>query len=64
VRERSDLHVLDDWRYVGTAHGEHEILEVMQTRPQYFDPGTFSFLAKTLRRLPSRRIVRLPPREP
>jgi len=64
VRERSDLHVLDDWRYVGTAHGEHEILEVMQTRPQYFDPGTFSFLAKTLRRLPRRRIVRLPPREP
>jgi len=62
VRERSDLHVLDDWRYVGTAHGEHELHHVMQTRPQYFDPDTFSFLAKTLRRLPPRRIVRLQPR--
>jgi DNA polymerase-3 subunit epsilon len=62
VRERSDLHVLDDWRYVGTAHGEHEIHQLMQTRAQYFDRDTFAFLAKTLRRLPHKRIFRLPPR--
>ena len=64
VRERTDLHVLDDWRYVGTAHGEHEVHQIMQTRPQYFDPDTFAFLAKTLPRLPRQRIVRLPPRPP
>jgi DNA polymerase-3 subunit epsilon len=62
VRERSDLHVFDDWRYLGTAQCEHEIHQVMQTGPQYFDQDTFAFLAKTLRRLPKKRIVRLPPR--
>ena len=62
VRERSDLHVLDDWRYVGTAQVEHEIHQLMQTRAQYFDRDTFTFLAKTLRRLPQKRILRLPPR--
>jgi DNA polymerase-3 subunit epsilon len=62
VRERSDLHVLDDWRYLGTAQGEHEIHQVMQTRAQYFDQDMFAFLAKTLRRLPPKRILHLPPR--
>src|SRR4051812_26919733 len=59
VRERSDLHVLDDWRYLGTAVGEHEIHQVMQTRAPYFDRDTFNFLTKTLRRLPRRRILQL-----
>ena len=62
VRERSDLHVLDDWRYVGTAHGEHELHQVMETRAPYFDQDTFAYLTKTLRRLPKKRILRLPPR--
>ncbi|HEV7820546.1 MAG TPA: exonuclease domain-containing protein, partial [Burkholderiales bacterium] len=61
VRERSDLHVLDDWRYLGTAQGEHEVHQVMQTRAQYFDQDTFNFLTRTLRRLPRRRILRLTP---
>lgn len=59
VRERSDLHVLDDWRYLGTAQGEHEVHHVMQTRAHCFDQDMFNFLTRTLRRLPRRRILRL-----
>ncbi|MDB5812354.1 MAG: ethanolamine utilization protein [Betaproteobacteria bacterium] len=59
VKEHSDLHVIDEWRYLGTAHSEHEIHDVMQTRARYFDRDTFEFLARTLRRLPGRRIKRL-----
>jgi DNA polymerase-3 subunit epsilon len=59
IRERSDLHILDDWRYLGTAQNEHEIYPILETRREVFDESTFAFLAKTLSRVPRRRIVRL-----
>lgn len=59
VRERSDLHVLDEWRYLGTAQNEEEVHHILETRPREFDEDTFRFLAKTLPRLPQRRLVRL-----
>jgi DNA polymerase-3 subunit epsilon len=59
VRERSDLHIIEDWRYLGTAQNDAEIHSILETRPNGFDEGTFAFLSKKLRHLPSRRIVRL-----
>ncbi|MEO7728035.1 MAG: exonuclease domain-containing protein [Burkholderiales bacterium] len=59
IRERADLHIVDDWRYVGTAQSEHEIHQVLETRRAEFDEDTFAFLARTLARLPRKRIVHL-----
>jgi hypothetical protein len=58
VRERSDLHIIEEWRYLGTARNEKEIHQVLECRPA-FDEATFTYLSKTLARLPRRRIVQL-----
>ena len=60
VRERSDLHIIEDWRYLGTAQSEAEIHAVLESRQEVFDEETFEFLAKTLARLPRKRIVPIP----
>ena len=57
IRERSDLHVVDNWRYLGTARSEDELAAVLEARPRDFDQAVFGVLAKTLPRLPQRRIV-------
>lgn len=62
IRERSDLHIVDGWRYLGTARNDGEIHAVLETRAGAFDVRTFRLLAKTLRNLPERRIVPLAPR--
>jgi DNA polymerase-3 subunit epsilon len=59
LRERSDLHVIEDWRYLGTAQSEQELHSVLEARQQDFDEETFAYLTKTLGRIPQRRIVRL-----
>ena len=59
VRERSDLHIIEDWRYLGTAQNDAEVHSILETRPNACEPGTFAFLAKKLPRLPRLRIVRL-----
>ncbi len=59
VRERADLHVLDNWRYLGTAHNEQDVHQILRTRRSEFDEDTFEFLARTLPRLPQKRIVPL-----
>jgi len=62
IKERSDLHILEDWCYLGTAQSEHEVHQVLETRRNEFDQATFAFLSKTLARLPKKSIVQLPPR--
>jgi DNA polymerase-3 subunit epsilon len=57
IRERSDLHVVDNWRYLGTARSEDELAAVLEARPRAFDATIFRVLAKMLPRLPQRRIV-------
>lgn len=57
MRERGDLHILDDWRYLGTAQSEHEIYPILEARREEFDEDTFAFLSRTLPRLPTKRIV-------
>jgi DNA polymerase-3 subunit epsilon len=59
VRERSDLHIIEEWRYLGTAQNEQEIHHILDCRPDAFDEATFAYLSKALPRLPRRRIVKL-----
>src|SRR4029077_17206674 len=37
VKERSDLHIIEDWRYLGTAQSEDEIHGVLESRRDVFD---------------------------
>jgi DNA polymerase-3 subunit epsilon len=57
VRERADLHILEDWRYLGTAQSEQDIYPILEARREAFDEDTFNFLARTLPRLSKKRIV-------
>lgn len=60
IRERADIHIVHDWRYLGTARSESEIDDVLQTRASDFDRDMFMLLAKKLPRLAVWRIIRLP----
>jgi DNA polymerase-3 subunit epsilon len=57
IRERSDLHIIDRWRYLGTARNEAEIHAALETRAIDFDVKIFRLLAKTLGKLPQKRIA-------
>src|SRR6185369_7218618 len=56
IRERSDLHIVDRWRYLGTARNESEIHAALESRGD-FDVKIFRVLAKRLPELPRHRIV-------
>jgi len=59
IRERADLHVIDRWRYLGTAQGINEVDSLLQRRLPEFDSEIYALLAARLPRLPRRRIVPL-----
>jgi len=63
VRERADLHIIDDWRYLGTANSEDDVYSVLQTRAADFDEVVFALLAKRLPRLSHKQIIQLPGHE-
>ena len=63
VRERDDLHVIDDWRYLGTANSDDDVYSVLQTRAADFDEDVFALLAKRLPRLSRKQIIQLPAQE-
>jgi DNA polymerase-3 subunit epsilon len=53
--ERTELHVLDSWRYVGTVHSEAELHELSSERNDAaFDLDTYKMLARFLKSPPSR----------
>jgi len=48
-REASELHVVDQWCYFGTARTEAEVPELLaDTRRLRFDPDQYKILAKHL----------------
>lgn len=59
IRERSDLHVIDAWRYLGTARTESEVHELLHARRGDPHRSLYAYLTRTLPRLPRRRIVSL-----
>ncbi len=59
IRERSDLHVVDQWQFLGTARNENEVHELLETRRREFDQRIYGLLNRALSRLPPRKIVDL-----
>jgi DNA polymerase-3 subunit epsilon len=59
LRERADLHVVDDWQFLGTARNENDVSDLLAARRDGFDPRTYKVLVHELPRLPRERIVLL-----
>jgi DNA polymerase-3 subunit epsilon len=59
IRERGELHVIDHWRYLGTARGMEEIHALLDGRHVPFDTEVYSILTASLPRLPRRRVLPL-----
>lgn len=61
IRERSDLHVIDRWQYLGTARDEADVDSLLDCRcdPDAFDQGVFALLQRALPNLSEAAIVRL-----
>jgi DNA polymerase-3 subunit epsilon len=59
IRERADLHVLERWRYLGTAGSMEEAVPLLETGLPDFDAEIYFILASALPRVPRRRILRL-----
>ena len=59
IRERSDIHVIDDWQFLGTAQNDGELYGLLETRPGIFDKRLYRLLHRTFARLPRAEIVDL-----
>jgi DNA polymerase-3 subunit epsilon len=59
IRERSDLHVFDRWRFLGTARSDDELDGLLESRPREFDARVYRLLQRTMSRLPRHKIVDL-----
>ncbi len=59
IRERSEMHVVDRWRFLGTARDESELHHLLDCRGGTFDLRQFRMLSRTLPRLPAARIIDL-----
>jgi DNA polymerase-3 subunit epsilon len=59
IRERNELHVIDRWRYLGTARCMTDARELQQIRAPAFDSGMYAYLRRLLRRLPPRHVMPL-----
>ena len=59
IRERSDIHVVDHWQFLGTARTESELYGLLESRPRHFDKRLQGLLTRTLSRMPQSRIVDL-----
>ncbi len=61
IRERSDLHVIDRWQYLGTARDESDIDSLLDCRCDggAFDQGVYALLKRTIPNLSEAEVVRL-----
>jgi DNA polymerase III subunit epsilon len=59
IRERSDMHVVDHWQFLGTAQSESDLHGLLESRPPGFDRRLYRLLNRTFSRLPQNKIVDL-----
>lgn len=51
IREGEEAHVIDGWRYLGTARSDEEIASLLQNGRPQFDRDTFRILSKHVARM-------------
>ena len=59
IRERSDVHVVDRWRFLGTARGEGELYELLDAKAPQFDQRIYALLKRTIDRVHPDKMVDL-----
>lgn len=59
IRERTDLHVVDRWQFLGTARDERDVHDLLAARRSGFDRRTYQLLVRELPRVPRDEIVDL-----
>ena len=59
IRERSDVHVVRDWHFLGTARSEIDVHGLLECSPLDFDPASYRLLKGMLTRLPAGKLVDL-----
>ena len=64
IRERTDLHVLDQWCYLGSARCITDARELPNTRRPSFDRGMYAYLVRLLPNVTSRNITTFAERTP
>jgi DNA polymerase-3 subunit epsilon len=51
LREGDEVHLIDHWRHLGTAHSEAELHALLDTRPPAFDRDSYRILVKAAARM-------------
>ncbi|MCX7149275.1 MAG: ethanolamine utilization protein, partial [Rhodocyclales bacterium] len=51
IREGDEVHLIDHWRHLGTAHGEADLHSLLDTQPPAFDRDSYRILVKALQRM-------------
>ncbi|MEP6944123.1 MAG: exonuclease domain-containing protein [Betaproteobacteria bacterium] len=59
IRERSDVHVVRDWHFLGTARSEIDVHGLLACSPADFDPVSYRLLNRMLTRLPPAKLLDL-----
>ena len=59
IKEGEELHVVDQWCYLGTAKHEEDVHDLLQNGQSEFDMDTYQLLKKSLKTLSSQDIFHL-----
>jgi len=51
IREGDEVHLIDHWRHLGTAHSEADLHELLETTLPAFDRDTYRILVKAVQRM-------------
>lgn len=63
IREEDDLHVIDHWCYLGTAHSDDEVHALLEQGRPAFDRDTYMTLVKALKKTQVVHLRSKPPHE-
>jgi DNA polymerase-3 subunit epsilon len=59
IRERGDLHVIDQWQFLGTARRDVDVYELLACGPRPFDRHVYRLLHRNLGRIAPAKLVDL-----
>ena len=57
LRERTDVHVIDRWQFLGTARSEGDMHSLLETKREGFDRAMYRLVAREMAKLPRDKIV-------